>query len=121
MLQITKQEVESFLCDFIAKLRIYDIFFLNRKKNEETLFQLEINASDQIEFLKSLTTENYFKGPTKDAFDPESPPNWEFGKIIKGHEIYIKINLGKSNKRVMCISFHIAEHEMNYPLKENKG
>jgi hypothetical protein len=120
MLQITREDVESFLADFNAKLSVFDIIFLKRKKNEETLRQLEINAFDEIEYIKSLSPENYFKGPTKDAFDPESPPNWEFGKVIKGREIYIKINLGKSNKRVMCISFHIAENEMNYPLKKNK-
>jgi hypothetical protein len=117
MLQITREDVESFLADFNAKVSVYDIIFLNRKKNEETLIQLEINASDQIEYLKSLSPENYFKGPTKDAYDPESPPNWEFGKIIEGHEIFIKINLGKPNKNVMCISFHIAEHEMKYLFK----
>lgn len=39
------------------------------------------------------------------------------GKDVKGHEVYIKITLGLPNSSTICISFHIAEHKMNYPFK----
>ena len=44
-------------------------------------------------------------------------PMWVFGKDVKGREIYIKIALGRKNSSTVCISFHIAEHPMIYPLK----
>jgi hypothetical protein len=44
---------------------------------------------------------------------------WVFGKEINKHEIYIKITMGQPNQSVICISFHIAEHPMIYPLKNN--
>ena len=115
MSQSTKEEVEYFLNKFFAKLSVYDIFFKNREKNFNTLLELEITASQRLEYIKKLTVKNYFRGPIQDAFDPKSPPNWEFGMNIKGKEIYIKVNMGKPQKRVMCISFHIAEFDINYP------
>ncbi len=115
MSQSTKEEVELFLNDFFAKLSVYDIFFKNREKNFNTLLELEITAFERIEYIKNLSVKNYFSGPKKDAFDPNSPPNWEFGMKIKEKEVYIKINMGKPNKSVMCISFHIAESDITYP------
>ena len=35
---------------------------------------------------------------------------------IKEQEVYIKITLGRGTS-ALCISFHIAEHPMNYPFK----
>jgi len=117
MSKSSKEEVESFLSEFLTKLNTFDVLFLNRDKNREVLLILEISSLKRSEYLKSLKLENYFNGPNKDAYDPESSPNWEFGMEIKGREVYIKINLGKSNKKVVCISFHIAEKKIIYPFK----
>ncbi len=43
---------------------------------------------------------------------------WVFGKDIKGREVYIKISLGLENCQTICISFHLAEHNMQYPFKD---
>jgi hypothetical protein len=117
MVKTTGKEAEEFLSDFFVKLSIYDIFFKNREKNEAALLELEITASERLEIIKSLTAGDYYRGPSADACDPASPPNWEFGKRVKGKDVYIKINMGKAGKRVMCISFHIAERKMACPLK----
>lgn len=42
-------------------------------------------------------------------------------KDVDGHEIYIKISLGRPGSNSICISFHIAEHPMQYPFKEVKN
>jgi hypothetical protein len=42
---------------------------------------------------------------------------WVFGKNVKGQEVYIKIMLGQPGRSTICISFHIAEHPLNYPFK----
>ncbi len=116
MSQSTKEEVEIFLSDLLIKIDIIDIIFINREKNFDALLELEINASERLEYIKRLRVKNYFAGPKQDAFDPESPSNWEFGINLKGKEVYIKINMGKPQKKVMCISFHIAEYEITYPF-----
>jgi hypothetical protein len=42
---------------------------------------------------------------------------WVFGKTLKKKEVYIKITLGAYGGSVICISFHLAEYKMQYPLK----
>jgi len=42
---------------------------------------------------------------------------WVFGTMIKGKEVYIKVSMGVENSQAVCISFHVAEFEMSYPLK----
>ena len=42
---------------------------------------------------------------------------WVFGKEVKNREVYIKISMGKANEETICISFHIAEHQIMYPFK----
>ena len=39
---------------------------------------------------------------------------------MAGAETYIKITMGKPNLKTICISFHQAEHPMDYPLKQDK-
>ena len=111
-----KREIEHFLEEFKVKLKTFDIFFLNRDKNEQTLYDLEITPKQRIEYLNKLKAEDYYKGPVEDKYDPESLPFWEFGIKINNKEVFIKISLWK-NKKVLCISFHIAEKEMHYPYK----
>ncbi len=77
---------------------------------------LEITPNQRIEYLLQLNKSDYVSGPFSDAFDPLSPSNYEFGITIKGKEVYIKINMGKPGKSVMCISFHLAEYKMNFPF-----
>ena len=62
---------------------------------------------------------DYYRGPTKDI-DQKIPDYYEFGINVNNQEVYIKLSLGKFNKSPHCMSFHIAEHKLNYPLKENR-
>lgn len=120
MSSISPKDIESFLEEFKQKFKVYGVFFKNREKNEQALLDLEITPKQREEFLLNLKPENYSKDPFADAYDPDSPENYEFGITVKKKEIYIKINMGKTSKRVMCISFHIAEREMHYPLNKKK-
>ncbi|PWK28264.1 hypothetical protein LV89_01047 [Arcicella aurantiaca] len=114
---MTKDIVQSFLDDFKVKMMILDIVFLNnRVKNAQTLALLEIPVSKQKQIIEELAIENYSEGPIEDTNFVGSPL-WVFGKSIKGHELYIKISMGLPNRSTICISFHIAEFPINYPLK----
>lgn len=118
MSSISSEDIEKFLSEFKQKFRVYGVFFKNREKNEQALYDLEITPKQREEYLLNLEPTDYCSGPFSDAYDPDSPDNYEFGITVKKKEVYIKINIGKPSKRVMCISFHIAERKMNYPFKK---
>ena len=114
----SKKEVESFLQELISKIDVFDILFLDdRGKNQQTLLDLEILPIKRKGIIKSLKPENYSEGPIDEKMHGILPM-WIFGKLVKGVEIYIKISMGSINSHVICISFHKAEHCMNYPHKK---
>jgi hypothetical protein len=113
----TKMEVEEFLEVLKGKIKIFDIVFRPRDKNRTSLADLDILPIDRVQFIMNLTVEDYYQGPNKDTYDSGKPDYYEFGIVIKKKEVYIKISLGLPNKQVDCLSFHIAEHPIIYPLK----
>lgn len=110
----TKHEVETFLRHFLPKMDVLGIFFLNREKNQEALKMLGITPMARKEIIKSITTDDYIE-TIIDEFSYGDM--WVFGKDCNGTEVYIKIALGKPNTNTICISFHAAEHPLNYPFK----
>ena len=115
---ISEQEVNKFLKDFKEKMKIWSVLFRDdRGKNAQTLADLEIRPIDRKKVLENLKTEDYSEGPIEDTLN-KSTDMWIFGKEVKRNEIYIKISIGYAGTSVICISFHIAEHQMNYPFKK---
>lgn len=111
-------EVETFLKDFKLKMRVFNILFRDeRKKNTQALLSLEITPLARKEIIEKLTATEYSEGPLNDSLYGIASM-WVFGKKIKGKEIYIKLSKGLPDSSVLCISFHDAEHAMNYPLKK---
>ena len=110
---ITELDVKAFLNEFKAYASISKIIYAIRKTNTETLLELGIAPSERDRILKDLEVLDYSQGPlTNDQYGNNSM--WVFGRIIKGEEIYIKITC---SQYAYCISFHIAEHPMNYPFR----
>ena len=116
----TKEQVEVFLKEMRVKIKTFDIAFRQRDKNLDLLAVLDIVPIARFDFLNKLTSENYYTGPNKDTHDTKKPDYYEFGMIIKGIEVYIKISLVLPNKMVDCMSFHKAERIINFPLKNKK-
>ncbi len=113
----TSEEVRIFLQDFKVKLGVWGVIFRDdRGKNAQTLLDLEIIPVFREKILKELQVVDYNEGPKKEVLYGGADM-WVFGKTIKGQEIYIKISLGFQGAQVICISFHIAEHPLDYPLK----
>lgn len=109
--------VDNFLTEFKVKLKIWRVVFSSdRQKNTQTLAELEISVNDAIAVLEDLTIHDYSEGPILDKMLNGSDL-WVFGKEVKGHEIYIKVTLGRVSNPVICISFHFAEYQMKYPFK----
>ena len=114
---ITKEEVQAFLNQFHAKMKIYGILYRDdRGKNQKTLEELEIVPSYRKVIIESLEAEDYVQGPVVDQLN-RLGEMWVFGKDVKGREVYIKIMLGGVNCQTICISFHIAEHPLQYAFK----
>jgi hypothetical protein len=115
-----KRAVRQFLNKFKQKARTWRVIFKDeRKKNKQALLDLEITPKDRKDVLFDLKAEDYSEGPIKDELDIGSGL-WVFGKKVESEEVYIKITLGKRSRPVICISFHVAEHNMSYPLKKRE-
>ena len=114
---ITKEEVQAFLNQFHTKMNIYGILYRDdRGKNQKTLEELEIVPSYRKVVIESLSVEDYIQGPVVDTLNYLGEM-WVFGKDVKGREVYIKIMLGGVNCQTICISFHLAEHPLQYAFK----
>lgn len=113
----SKQEVEKFLKELKVKMDVFGILFLDeRGKNQQALHDLEISPNKRMEIITNLTFRDYSEGPLEEKMRGILPM-WIFGKSVKSQEVYIKISMGMVNTKAVCISFHIAEYPMNYPLK----
>ena len=116
---IKKEEVQNFLNTFHAKMKVFGIIYRNeRGKNQQTLEKLEIVPSFRKIIIENLSVEDYVQGPIIDELN-KIGEMWVFGKDVKDREIYIKIMLGGLGCQTICISFHIAEFPLKYPLKKN--
>src|SRR3989304_9572 len=112
-----EQEVEKFLKEFREKMKIWDALFRDeRGKNTQALADLELCPADRKKILEEIESTDYSEGPLEEKLYGGGDM-WVFGKEIKQQEVYIKISIGFAGASVICISFHIAEHPMNYPLK----
>ena len=107
--------------DFLTQMKLCltmlggHVFYNTREKNKQLIAQMDWYKEDQKkEWLLKLEAGDYYEGPDANE-QPGLSSVWKFGKRIKGHLCYIKIFLQKPN--VVCISFHLAEHDMYLPLK----
>lgn len=114
---VTKQDVERFLHNFHVKLSVFGIVFRDdRGKNIQTLLELEITPKYRENIIKDLRSEDYVEGPITDTLN-RLGDMWVFGRAINRHDVYIKISMGTEGTSTICISFHIAEHKLNYKFK----
>ncbi|MEY4896861.1 MAG: hypothetical protein RL525_254, partial [Bacteroidota bacterium] len=110
-------EVATFLNDFKEKMKFWDVLFRDdRGKNTQALVDLEIRPIERKAILNAIETRDYSEGPLEEKMYGGADM-WVFGKTIKKKEVYIKITIGPMGSSVICISFHLAQHKMNYPLK----
>lgn len=116
-LMATRAEVEQFLRDFRVKMKIWGILFRDdRNKNAQTLASLELRPIDREKIVGLLQADDYCEGPYQDRLY-NGADMWVFGREVKAEEVYIKITIGYAGSSVICISFHIAEYPLQYPLR----
>ncbi len=116
---VTKDDVEKFLENFYLKVKVFGIRF--RVMIATRTAMLCLNWKSPQDFVKPLLCVGMvglFRSPITDELNKHGEM-WVFGKDVKGTEVYIKISMGVPNSHSICISFHVAEHPMNYPFKES--
>ena len=109
--------VATFLKDFKEKMKFWDVLFRDdRGKNAQAMIDLELRPIERKAILEALETKDYSEGPLEEKLYGGADM-WVFGKTVKKKEVYIKITMGAMSSSVICISFHLAQYKMNYPLK----
>ena len=88
-----------------------------RKKNLDTLALLGLIPSDAKERVIGLMPEDYVSGPSADDKRPGEEV-WVFGLVIEEEEIYVKVSVINEPLLCTCISFHMADKPLFYPLRE---
>lgn len=117
MEKITSDDVQCFLEQFHEKMKVFGILYRDdRGKNQKALEELEIVPSFRKVVIENLKVEDYVEGPLVDELN-KLGEMWVFGKDVKGREVYIKIMISQFGGQTICISFHLAEHKLNYPFK----
>ena len=111
-------QVAVFLKEFKSIVtRGRGLLVIPRKTNRDTLIELSINKRIRIIEILSLSKENYCNGPKPDKDMPGDI--WEFGKVINGVEVYIKLKIADAacERIAKCISFHKAKFPLDFPLR----
>ena len=93
-----------------------NFYFVDRKKSLDCLAYLGITVPQAKNEIMSLTYEDYHRGPLPDR-GTTGGELWEFGKRIKGEEIFIRLKVVLQYNMAKCQSFHIAERPLKYPYK----
>ena len=92
-----------------------NLYLIVSHKNKGTLTDLEFDVYDVVDRLKELTV-NEYSHTLLDQGDNNPPLLFVFGKNINDRCVYIKIKIkGEYENKVLCLSFHYAEWDMNFP------
>ena len=117
------EELKSILCSDCFNAGRDLILIRSNKKGDRgkfstvsTLVDLGYDIDDIAGCLRTLSIAEYSQTlMDRDDFNP--PLLYVFGKMVEGRTIYIKLKIKSGNKKVVCVSFHYAEHDMNYPYR----
>ena len=113
----SQSDINNFLFQFKFFAQITGQFtFLERYKNMQALAQLGISIEQALNVILGLTYKNYIRGPVTDSDYPDRNI-WEFGCVLDGKEIYIKLSDNLSHNFAKCISFHEADFSISYPYQ----
>ena len=87
-----------------------NVVFVNRRKNVQALFDLEMTEYDVFQKMLELKVEDYISGPESDR-DKTGGQLWKFRHTITGSFVYIKLKFYLDNKidYLKILSFHPEE------------
>jgi len=105
-----KKEVEEFLRDFRECSKPYNIFLVERDKNDDFFIRSGITKNEIQQILyNELSAKHYIKGPEQEL-DPNHPRGivYFFKFPWEDYQIYIKLKISErvGIKLGTCLSFH---------------
>lgn len=128
-IQSTKKDVKNFLNELMTILNSQnfnednDLIIIRSTKDDiqfstrYLMLDLDYDTSDIVERLKELTLAEYSE-TLIDKDDSNPPLLFVFGKSIDNKLVYIKLKIkGNTSKKILCLSFHYARHNMSFPYK----
>jgi hypothetical protein len=119
--QEKEEAISRFLKEFKTVARRRGVDFVPREAFICTLTSLGITKAICQDELLSLSAEDYCQGPEDDRDRPGEV--WVFGRYFEGKEIYIKLKLANGGRETIakCLSFHVAEFPLCFPLVSGRG
>ena len=120
----TPAQINDFLSAFKRTAQL-DLNVIPREKNLEFLTRHGFTPRERKDAILGLAVKDYCKGPEQDDKAGGQRDIWFFGIVYEGVEIYIKLQLvnekdeetGDVMRHAKCISFHSAEHKLQFPYK----
>jgi hypothetical protein len=112
-------QVTLFLFQFKEFAQNTFSFYL-REESLDTMARLGITVPQVKNEILGLTYQDYYRGPISDTDSKKGGEYWEFGKLICGQEIFIKLKTISEFSAAICFSFHIPEKQIEYPFKRRK-
>ena len=115
---LVRLPVTFFLRRFKSLLTTGSIVWIDRDKNRVGLAAIGFTKRNALDEIMELDVDDYCRGPVPD--DKGRPWDvWEFGRIINGIEVYIKLSIKETGLgQGVIISFHPAEFKLWFPFKE---
>ncbi|MEZ4685141.1 MAG: toxin [Bacteroidia bacterium] len=111
-------EVDAFLYTFKQLKQKHGLIILDREKNIQALLDMELSAGKREAIIMGLRPKDYSRGPRPDEVH-KGFEFWEFGKNVEVYgehfQVYIKLSIRFEQMPVVCMSFHPAEREMDFP------
>jgi hypothetical protein len=92
--------------------------FAKRDESLNTIARLGITIPQAKKEILGLTYEDYYRGPIPDTDSKKGGEYWEFGKVIYGQEIFIKLKTVSEYGVAICFSFHVPDETIEYPYKK---
>jgi hypothetical protein len=111
-----RRRLKEFLKDFKGLVTENKYYVKRHPKNNEALTILNLNYFQRESILLSLKVDDFYDGPKPDTIN--SGEYFEFGKVVNGITVYIKIKIDTEHDKAYCYSFHPAEFTVRYPLRK---
>jgi len=114
-----KKRVEEIINRIKSQINSNDFVIQKRSKNTNFIHKLGWLQSHVLEYISSeLEVVDYIAGPEPHHKLGNPGSVWKFGKRIETYDVYIKV--WDVSDKMICISFHESDRELNYYFSEER-
>jgi hypothetical protein len=123
--EIGRQLQRKLVADFLKRFKELatqkggsGMLIWDRDSYVSTQYFLGITDAQAREAVLALQPDDYYRG-VENLVSDDGEETCEFGiDSFPPHQIYVKLHIRRgARNRAICMSFHIAKHSIDYPLK----